>query len=153
MNKKQLHELENLLSEMPGDEVYNLEQVHGMLTAIVIGPDLIMPSEWLPYVFNRKGEMPEFDSMEQVDKLMPLLMEMHNFIINKLNTKKFLPLMGHQVTDEEKKSDPLPWCKGFLGGACFWGEEWLQEEDDDSELLQLITPVRSEEHTSELQSR
>jgi yecA family protein len=49
-----------LLSDhAPGDSM-GLSDLDGFLTGIVVGPELILPSEWLPVIWG--GEEPEFET-------------------------------------------------------------------------------------------
>lgn len=143
MNLSSLQKLENLLAEIPGDDVCNLEQVHGMLTAILIGPAIVKVSEWLPFVFRRSGEMPEFKSQKQAEQLMALLMELNNDIVDNIDSMKFVPLMGHEKSGDEKRPDPLPWCASFISGMTLWGEEWLEGEKGNSDPVfrAFLTPI------------
>ena len=45
-----------------------LSDLDGFLTAIAIGPDLIMPSEWLRVVWG--GEEPAFENMEEAQRVL-----------------------------------------------------------------------------------
>lgn len=143
MNLTSLQKLEKLLAETPGDDACNLEQVHGMLTAILIGPEVVKVSEWLPFVFNRSGEMPEFKSQKQAGQLMALLMELNNDIVDNIDSMKFVPLMGHEKSGDEKRLDPLPWCASFISGMTLWGEEWLAAEkgNKDPVFRGFLTPI------------
>ncbi|HEY8229983.1 MAG TPA: UPF0149 family protein, partial [Rhodanobacteraceae bacterium] len=41
------------------DETMLLDGVHGMLTALAIGPDPALPEEWLPEILHAPFEDPE----------------------------------------------------------------------------------------------
>ena len=42
-------------SDLSPDECMGLSDLDGFLTGIVVGPELIMPSEWLPVIWGRRG--------------------------------------------------------------------------------------------------
>ncbi len=88
-----LHEF--LLSGACNDDAMSVDQVHGLLTAIVCGPEPVLPSEWIPAVF---GEEPEFASVEEDEQIMALLMRMNNEIVNCLDdpadTPDFEPILA-----------------------------------------------------------
>jgi uncharacterized protein len=142
MKTPKLFELQNLLSEFEGDEVFNIEQLHGMLTAIIIGPKLVPPSAWLPFVFNSKGEMPTFESEKQAQKLMGLMMEFYNDIISELDrTDTFIPYIGGETKDGKTVLDPAPWCAAFLEGMRFSGDYYEEyTKDESSDLNHLVVP-------------
>ena len=48
-----------LLSDQSPPECLLLSDLDGFLTGIAIGPEVVMPSEWLPHVWG--GEEPVFD--------------------------------------------------------------------------------------------
>ena len=52
-----------LLSDEAPDNGMALSDLDGFLTGILVGPELIMPSEWLPCVWG--GEAPRFANEEQ----------------------------------------------------------------------------------------
>ena len=52
-----------LLSDQSPPESMPLSVLDGFLTGIAIGPELVMPSEWLPYVWG--GEDLVFDDQAQ----------------------------------------------------------------------------------------
>src|SRR3954469_20571436 len=47
-----------LLSDEAPDNGMALSDLDGFLTGILVGPELIMPSEWLPHIWG--GEPPKF---------------------------------------------------------------------------------------------
>ncbi len=51
-----------LMSERAPDDCMQLSDLDGFLTAIAIGPELIMPSEWLPMIWG-EGE-PVFENTD-----------------------------------------------------------------------------------------
>jgi uncharacterized protein len=142
MKTPKLVELEKLLSEIEGDEVFNIEQLHGMLTAVIIGPEMVMPSVWLPFVFNSKGEMPEFKSQNQAQNLMGLIMEFYNDTIHELDRKDaFIPYIGGETKNGKTVIDPEPWCEAFLEGMRFCGDYYEEyAKDEDSDLNHLLVP-------------
>ena len=47
-----------LMSDHAPDNGMGLSDLDGFLTGIVVGPELILPSEWLPVIWG--GDEPEF---------------------------------------------------------------------------------------------
>ena len=52
-----------LMSDRAPEGGMQLSDLDGFLAGIAIGPELIMPSEWLPVIWG--GAEPEFASMEE----------------------------------------------------------------------------------------
>ena len=54
---RRLELLEKHLAQLPDDgEPMLVSELDGFLTGILVCPDLIMPSEWLPLVWGGEGE-------------------------------------------------------------------------------------------------
>jgi len=52
----------------------NLEQIDGFFTALVCGPDVVMPAEYLPYVWgNEKSLDGVFQNVEEAQEILGLL--------------------------------------------------------------------------------
>ena len=68
-----------LMSGRAPENSMGLSDLDGFLTAIVVGPELIMPSEWLPVVWG--DEEPTFDSTEEADRIHSVIMARYNEII------------------------------------------------------------------------
>ena len=48
LSEKEFDDLDNfLLSDRCSDDAMTMDTLHGYLTAIAIGPETIMPAEWL----------------------------------------------------------------------------------------------------------
>jgi uncharacterized protein len=61
-----------LMSDRAPEECMQLSDLDGFLTAVAIGPELVMPSEWLPVIWG-KGE-PEFESAEEAQSVIGAVM-------------------------------------------------------------------------------
>src|SRR3954453_19437402 len=70
---------EYLLSDRAPDNSMGLSDLDGFLTGIVIGPELIMPSEWLPIIWS--NERPQFKDKREAEAVMSAIMERYNEII------------------------------------------------------------------------
>ena len=49
-----------LMSDRAPDDSMGLSNLDGFLTGLIVGPELVQPSEWLPVVWA--GAEPEFES-------------------------------------------------------------------------------------------
>jgi yecA family protein len=52
----------------------SLGEVRGFLFALNAAPELVKPSEWIPFIFS--GEEPEFRDMEEAEEVMGALMHL-----------------------------------------------------------------------------
>ena len=78
---RRLKQLEKLLASLD-DEAMLLSELDGFLAGILVCPDLIMPSEWLPMVWGRgnKDAAPVFENTNQAEQLVGLIMERYNAV-------------------------------------------------------------------------
>jgi yecA family protein len=98
-----------LLSDQSPPESMPLSVLDGFLTGIAIGPELVMPSEWLPYVWG--GEDPVFDDQAQASAILGAIMGRYNAILREIEAGTFEPLVweapdGTMIADD--------WAEGFM---------------------------------------
>jgi uncharacterized protein len=71
-----LDRLHLYLSEL-GDDAMLLSELDGYLAGVIVCPEMIQPSEWLPEVW---GEGHAFESPEEAQELLPIVMAFYNDI-------------------------------------------------------------------------
>ena len=71
-----------LISDRAPEDCMQLSDLDGFLTGIAIGPELIMPSEWLPVIWG-SGE-PEFESRRKRSGFLNAIMGRYNEILHLL---------------------------------------------------------------------
>ena len=57
-----------LLSDRAPEDSMGLSDLDGFLAGVVVGPELVMPSEWLPRVWG--GEEPAFESIDEARSIL-----------------------------------------------------------------------------------
>ena len=72
-------QLATMLSRVVGGKISNLETLDGFLTALVICPEPIQPSEFVPLILSGKTEDGDlvFASSQEVEQFYNLLMRSH----------------------------------------------------------------------------
>ncbi len=116
--------LDDFLASSRFDErAMDLATLEGFLTAIVIGPNIVMPSRWMPWVWDRidgRAAVP-FDDLNEANAVLGLIMRLHNGLISRFQTapEGFRPvyLDGAQWGASE-------WCEGFLFGTQLDSTAW-----------------------------
>ena len=98
-----------LLSDEAPDNGMGLSDLDGFLTGILVGPELIMPSEWLPRVWG--GEAPKFANEEQARLILSTIMGRYNEIAASLEAG---PTELDPVFWEHRDGDR---ARGGLGGG------------------------------------
>jgi uncharacterized protein len=143
LSLREFDELDDFLaSEAAGDECMDVSTLHGFLTAVAIGPGLVLPSEWLPAVWG-DDEGPEFASERQAQRIVGLIMRMYGSILRILNEtpQKFLPVIVEDETDEGKlQLLPEPWCEGFFEGMYLRKKDW-EPFLSDEECCMVLSPI------------
>ena len=123
-----------LMSEGAPEDCMQLSDLDGFLTAVAIGPDLIMPSEWLPAIWG--GEEPVFADQDEAQRVMGAIMGRYNEILELLRhePEAYEPLFYESPTGERLAAD---WVEGFMDGMALRQEAWrsLFESDDGKDLL------------------
>jgi uncharacterized protein len=72
-----------LMSDRAPDDSMGLSDLDGFLTGIVVGPEMILPSEWLPVIWG--GAEPSFQSEAEMRTVLGMIMGRHNEIATGLN--------------------------------------------------------------------
>ncbi|MGI3212327.1 UPF0149 family protein [Roseovarius tibetensis] len=111
---QRLAKLDRLLAEMTDeDDGMLLAEFDGFCTALVIGPEMILPSEWLPIVWGGDGSTPEFQSAKELQHALQLMMEHYNDVVSLLSPpdEQFSPVYDH----DERNDEPYweTWVSGF----------------------------------------
>jgi len=69
-----------LMSDQMPEDCMQLCDMDGFLTAIAIGPDMIMPSEWIPYITGTQDQ--GFETEQQAHAFFGGVMEWYNGILS-----------------------------------------------------------------------
>lgn len=114
---------EFLLSDAVPDNSMGLSDLDGFLTGILVGPELIMPSEWLPHVWD--GEEPIFESTEQAQEILGAIMKRYNDIVRSLDghPDELNPIFWQSVEGDVVIADD--WAEGFLEAIDLRREAWM----------------------------
>jgi uncharacterized protein len=126
---------EFLMSDSTPEDVLSIDELHGYLTAIVCCPVPVMPGEWLNGVWQAE-EGPQFESAEQAQEIMALIMRMHNDIADALRVGEEFGLLMLENTLESGETVVVAqgWCWGFMEGMRSQVEAWEPHLDMINEL-------------------
>ena len=100
---------------------YLMSDLDGFLTAVVVGPELILPSEWLPVI--RGGAEPQFKTEAEMQTVLGTIMGRYNEIAACFNTNpaEFDPIFLEGPEGEVIASD---WAGGFLDAVALRPKAW-----------------------------
>jgi uncharacterized protein len=119
------HELDALndylMSDLAPDDSMGLSDLDGFLTGIVVGPEVILPSEWLPVIWG--GGEPEFETEAEMRTVLGAIMARYNEIIACLDSdpEDFEPIFMEGPEGEVIASD---WAAGFLDAVALRTKSW-----------------------------
>ena len=130
---------------------FNLEALDGFLSALVVSPTLVMPSEWSPYVWG--GKPPRWDSDDEALQVHELLMGHWNMcaararfsdddLPDHLAPLMWLPedpeLTGEEALHEDELDVGQDWALGFFEGVALREAEWDQWLDDNDWMEEIF---------------
>jgi uncharacterized protein len=158
----ELSELEGYLgSEALPEACMDLEMLDGFLAAVVVGPELIAPSEWLPLALgflDEGDEEPVFRDEREGERILNLVMRYYNSISIVLQEvpESYAPLFYETADDPDEEDVPVGmlWAEGFLAGVAMRQDQWQPLVDDEAatEVTMPILALAAPEDDPELGS-
>ena len=132
-----LKQLESALaSPVFKGKALSLDRLQGFLCAVASSPDTILPSKWLP---DALGGNPDFESMEQAQEVMGLLMRFYNDVAKTLLDGQPLKLILNARSATDLQPDYQAWCEGYILGWALSTQEWLRPGNEA--LKKLTFPI------------
>lgn len=125
LSDSELDQLADFLESLPSPEAMNIERLDGFFCALVVAPELVMPSEYWSYVIGGEEDesSPTFDSMEQAQTIMGLVTRHWNTIVGKLRADEIYPPI--MLEDDTGVALGNNWAKGFMDGVSVRASSWL----------------------------
>ena len=125
-----------LVSPQVPDSTMSLEMLDGFFTALVIGPQLVVPSEYFPVIWGT-GSGPDWDSPAQAQHVFTLLGKHWNAIAaRRLASAEHYPIIenfGVAMRGEQ-------WANGFAVGIEMRRDAWSLMFDD-RRADQIVMPI------------
>jgi uncharacterized protein len=135
-----------LLDRVEGEEdapdldegILNISELDGFLTAIVSGPRMVPPSEWLPLVWG--DEEPVWDSEEGFTSVFGLMVRHMNGIAGELMAapEEFEPVFLERTVEGVTHTIVDEWCAGYLRGVYPCVQMWADAAPESYDLLAPI---------------
>jgi len=117
-------------TELP-EEAMSFEELDGFFHALVIGPDMVMPSEYLREIW---GEGPVFEDVGHAGEVMGLLQRHWNAIAARAATTA-QPVMWLEPSDEDPPG--TRWARGFARGVGLRSHSWYALAADEAAIISL----------------
>jgi uncharacterized protein len=125
-----------LLDELASEDTLDYAATHGLLCAIVAGPE-VDEETWLETVFD--GE-PDFPEPGQAERCVELLRSLYNALAHAFYRNERLVLPCPPRAGSERLES---WCIGFMEGVFLNEGDWLGD-DANAEIAHLLLPVMVE---------
>jgi len=142
LSEAELDRLSELLdSDLTPEDCMDISMLHGYLTALLIGPDLPEPEEWLAAVWGEGPQARFFSVREESDEVVDLVVRFYNALADELaqHPQDFDPIL--YLDEESNQQICRPWCLGFVLGAALREAQWLtliDDEEQNSVLLPIL---------------
>lgn len=134
----------SLLSDGSLEDAMDISTLDGFLCAVLSGPKVIMPSEWMRWVGDMKnGEQDrEFASEKQAQRIIGLLMRYANDIAVTLSQapQHYEPLFFEREIKGYIVSIVDEWCCGYVKGIALDPAGWqplIETQPDWFEVIHL----------------
>ena len=137
LDDSELEELDQYLRAHAGEDHLLLDGVHGLLTAIGIGPDKVSPDEWLPEILHEP-----FADEEEGRRVLELLARLSESVEIEIEADNYEPILGEiELDDGDTALSALGWCEGFSRGVDLRARLWESRLGVDSHLTELLGPI------------
>lgn len=106
-----------------GERAMDVSTLEGLLTAVAIGPNMLLPSQWLPWVWDlANGAAPmDFAGMDDANRVTGLIMRHYNHMVQWLRED---PASFEPIYECGAQWGAAEWCEGFLIGVRLDAAAW-----------------------------
>jgi uncharacterized protein len=116
-----------------GEQAMLLEELDGFIAGLLVCPELIMPGDWLPLVWNEDSadQQPVFEDLDHANRVLGLVMDHYNDIARTLMERpdRYSPLFSMDT----RNGDILweLWIEGFEKAVALRPAAWTKLLDAD----------------------
>ena len=155
LSEEELDELDAFLLREDGpEEVMDISTLDGFFAAIALNPEFILPSQWLPWVWDMEEgeETPTFVNVAEAERINNLLLRHYNNVQDTIGEGGYFPLMYtlHQE-DGSEFFDAEGWSMGFMLGVSLFEDTWRPVLNQHSEWLAPMLLLGTEEGWEKLE--
>jgi len=156
LSNAEIAELDELLASVPEDrDPHDVAMLDGFLTGVVLQPDAVLPSAWLPLVFDAEGREVTFGGDQAtVERIVGLVLRRHNELAAHIAAREPFDPIVFELEDDERNlvagKDAIgalePWVAGFMNALSAFPalldrldaikeRESSKEDDDEDEMV------------------
>jgi uncharacterized protein len=136
LDDAELEELDRYFRAHGNEGDLLLDGVHGMLSALAVGPARVLPDEWLPEILHDP-----FDDEDEGNRVLALLAKLNDSIAAELQVEAYEPILGEIDLDDGSMLSAAGWCEGFSRGIDLRAHLWEGRLAADPQLMELLGPV------------
>jgi uncharacterized protein len=136
LDDNELDELDRYLRAHTGEGDLLLDGVHGLLSALAVGPLLVLPDEWLPEVLHEP-----FADEDEGNRVLALLAKLNDSISAELDVEAYEPILGEIEMETGPMLSAAGWCEGFSRGIDLRAALWENRLAEDPQLMELLGTV------------
>jgi uncharacterized protein len=148
LSDDEIDDLEDfLLSDMTPMDAMDISMLDGFFAALVLNPKLIMPGEYLPWVWDMEQgrDAPGFESLDQANYILGLLMRYYNSVLSSIGNNEFAPLFfALAQQDGSEFFDAEGWSEGFMLGVTLFPEPWARVFEKHPEYISPMVLLGTE---------
>ena len=121
-----------------GTGIFDIVELEGFLTAIVIGPNTLSPLKWLPKVWG--GKAPKFKDLDEMNRFIALVMRFYNSLVVIFESApgEFEPTFYQRKIEGKTILIVDEWSVGFVKGMRLGALGWKTLKRERPELLRPI---------------
>lgn len=155
LTDEEVQELDEfLLYGVDDDKSMTIDTLDGYLHAIAIGPTTLAPSVWMPPIWGSgTSMMPAAESIEQLNRILELVMRLYNNIIANLEDSppEIFPHWEVVSHGDHEYDDAEGWAYGFCQGIRLCEHEWasLLGSPEGQSWYRPIALLGEDEHCPE----
>jgi uncharacterized protein len=136
LDDNELDELDRYLRAHTSDGDLLLDGVHGLLSALAVGPVPVLPDEWLPEVLHEP-----FADEDEGNRVLALLAKLNDSVMAELDVDAYEPILGEVDMEGGPILSAAGWCEGFSRGIDLRAVLWETRLAEDPVLMELLGPV------------
>jgi uncharacterized protein len=127
LTEQEYEELDEFLLALDNDEgIFCVSELDGFFTAVVSGPEMIAPSQWLPMIWGDDEDAPVWESEQEFQRIFGLLIRLMNSISATLMEEpmEFEPCFLEATLDDQRCAIVEDWCEGYMKAVALHPDRW-----------------------------
>ena len=154
LSEREIDELEDVLLGLPEDRgSLDVSMLDGFLVGVLLQPDPVMPSAWLPLVFDAPDGEPMIPGdLDRTKRVIDLVMRHYNNLAAHIAAREpFDPIVFDVERTDDRPIEPdqelaalWPWAAGFMNAlGAFPGllDRYGDDEDVDVAMLNIVRHI------------